>query len=730
MLPPSLTGAQTRQNVATPVTCSSSAASPIQRPSFYHDFHASGLFGYLLRPREELYGAVDHAPIRPTIERRSVSRVELDVERTAQYVTHPAEVNFEHSDSTFDYHTRSEAEKSEGEHGMARLKTAEKVSTTKARGTTRGSKTKSRKKADTGPAVTKKRALPQRNSSSERASKVHKTGSLYAGCFKGPGTLAIKAEVGADAPAAKPMGSTEHIEISSDEDDDAPLKGRVASRSRTANGNVQMETSTRKNTYRDGLRSMSVYSQLTLSGNGGFVCTPKTDLLNAKPSAPAADWSFAPLDRKTPDANAGAHDDLVPASGHVNSTPMIDSPLSDTSHCETAARLRRCEEDLTVEKTRARGLEKELARLKRENAAECERLRQEKVVQQKTSKEQLGHTLQTVARLQGEQQHKALISTAETSRLSEKLKAAMDTNQRLEAKVTQLEQDAQGLQNQRAELQGELGELHSLQKETDQLKDDCSRKQSELNTLMKELDVKKQRTDHLQVDLGAKQSEIDKLQGILDEAHKELKALQAQNTSIQKSSNAADAGSQTENTGLEAALAEERHQAGLMNSLDNLEIAAEKDHLDKIAALELTIAELQSANATLAKEAEISKDRYQHPPRPSPVPYPASPTTSYPLSPAPSQSSASFDGQIKSDNIRKTYIKVKRRYNTLRSAADDLSTTTRNMDLTSFGEFGSCLRRLKLAMDEDRESDGVEGVRGGLGQGERPKDWTAEKFGM
>jgi hypothetical protein len=72
---------------------------------------------------------------------------------------------------------------------------------------------------------------------------------------------------------------------------------------------------------------------------------------------------------------------------------------------------------------------------------------------------------------------------------------------------------------------------------------------------------------------------------------------------------------------------------------------------------------------------------------------------------------------VKSENIRKTYIKIKRRYDSLRSVAADLSAITVNMDLSSFGEFGKSLKQMKKALEEDWEGNGVvEGQQSGLSQ--------------
>jgi regulator of replication initiation timing len=73
------------------------------------------------------------------------------------------------------------------------------------------------------------------------------------------------------------------------------------------------------------------------------------------------------------------------------------------------------------------------------------------------------------------------------------------------------------------------------------------------------------------------------------------------------------------------------------------------------------------------------------------------------LSPVPS--SASSNSDVKDDNVRKMYIKVKRQYETLQSAATKLVTCTRSMDLTSFGEFGTYIKRLRGALDGNRDGE-------------------------
>jgi hypothetical protein len=67
-------------------------------------------------------------------------------------------------------------------------------------------------------------------------------------------------------------------------------------------------------------------------------------------------------------------------------------------------------------------------------------------------------------------------------------------------------------------------------------------------------------------------------------------------------------------------------------------------------------------------------------------------------SPVPSLSSFTND-EKREDNVRKMYIKTKRQYDILHSVANDLATCTRSMDLSSFGEFGKYLRKLRASLD-------------------------------
>jgi hypothetical protein len=75
-------------------------------------------------------------------------------------------------------------------------------------------------------------------------------------------------------------------------------------------------------------------------------------------------------------------------------------------------------------------------------------------------------------------------------------------------------------------------------------------------------------------------------------------------------------------------------------------------------------------------------------------------------SPVPSQSS-STDEERKEDNVRISYIKVKRQYDILRAAAKDLSECTRTLDLGNFGDFGRYMKRLRASLEGDMHGQQV-----------------------
>jgi hypothetical protein len=109
--------------------------------------------------------------------------------------------------------------------------------------------------------------------------------------------------------------------------------------------------------------------------------------------------------------------------------------------------------------------------------------------------------------------------------------------------------------------------------------------------------------------------------------------------------------------------------------------------------------DLQSENARLRKENERLRSFG--------LLSPASSSISSSSQDAKASTSSSQE-IIKENNIRKTYTKVKRRFDSLHSIAVDLITCTRSMDTSSFGEFGRYLRQLKKVLEEDNaERTGV-----------------------
>lgn len=67
------------------------------------------------------------------------------------------------------------------------------------------------------------------------------------------------------------------------------------------------------------------------------------------------------------------------------------------------------------------------------------------------------------------------------------------------------------------------------------------------------------------------------------------------------------------------------------------------------------------------------------------------------LSSAPS--SISSDEGKREENVRKMFVTTKRKYDILQSAASNLVTCTRSMDLSCFGEFGGYVKKLRGALD-------------------------------
>lgn len=107
----------------------------------------------------------------------------------------------------------------------------------------------------------------------------------------------------------------------------------------------------------------------------------------------------------------------------------------------------------------------------------------------------------------------------------------------------------------------------------------------------------------------------------------------------------------------------------------------------EVAKPDSRVEALEAEKACLAKEIEALKAA-------------ATPSRNHQtLSPASSQSST--DEEKREDNVRKMYIKTKRQYDILHSVANNLVTCTRSVDLSSFGEFGMYMKKLRSALDVD-----------------------------
>ncbi|KAF2846015.1 hypothetical protein T440DRAFT_250445 [Plenodomus tracheiphilus IPT5] len=110
----------------------------------------------------------------------------------------------------------------------------------------------------------------------------------------------------------------------------------------------------------------------------------------------------------------------------------------------------------------------------------------------------------------------------------------------------------------------------------------------------------------------------------------------------------------------------------------------------------------QSSQASPTSSFSLSQQRSSKLATPPPTPtFATSLDCRNAPSASPFRSSASVDEQ-KNDGIRKTYVKIKMKYDSLHSLLINLETCTRSMDLSSFGEFGRIMRQLRAALEKDR----------------------------
>ncbi|KAF2679069.1 hypothetical protein K458DRAFT_119802 [Lentithecium fluviatile CBS 122367] len=391
----------------------------------------------------------------------------------------------------------------------------------------------------------------------------------------------------------------------------------------------------------------------------------KTLVVKLPPRAPSRDRSLDALNGSSTEPDEDAGPNSTCGSGYLR--PKVDIPMvSATGQANSKAevRLHEYRQGLEAQIQRTRTVEEELARVKQEHADELERLHREHTVTQKDTTERLDEAQKAVARLQSEARARTE-SEDDILTLEEELRLTKENNKALQDKISALEKNAKDHKKDQAKLQLTIAEQGY------------------------DLDRKQEEVDEPEEDIEARGKELNELQESLDSKSAELDALQNE---VAAGKNAADADThlRVENANLRAELQKEKDMhEDLMKNLDYLSVTARQDLHDQISALERQNAELQ---ASLAKEKErVQRTQF-------------SPAPPYPLSPAPSLASVSSSEQTRTDNVRKMYMAVKRRYDVLHCVAMGLNLATRGMDLTSFGEFGTCLRQLRQAMEEQTET--------------------------
>ncbi|KAF2800847.1 hypothetical protein K505DRAFT_331416 [Melanomma pulvis-pyrius CBS 109.77] len=189
---------------------------------------------------------------------------------------------------------------------------------------------------------------------------------------------------------------------------------------------------------------------------------------------------------------------------------------------------------------------------------------------------------------------------------------------------------------------------------------------------------------HLSTELGKVREEGDDLKRNLEAEEKRSAALGNEVALLQ-----------TENMNLKSSLEEEKKAyLELMKTINTQSgIAAE-------------LVSVKMINEVLSKDIESLKNSYKR-------------ST---LSPTPTLtpthvSSSSEDAKI--DNVRKTYIRVKMRYDNLYSIAKKLHVSTKGMGLSNFGEFGAYLRQLKTVIED---VDGQDATSTGNGDSHRIRE--------
>jgi hypothetical protein len=231
--------------------------------------------------------------------------------------------------------------------------------------------------------------------------------------------------------------------------------------------------------------------------------------------------------------------------------------------------------------------------------------------------------------------------------------------------ISKKEELAQDLQDARQELVAAKETIQYLQQELEKARDDQNRAtkaEQDLGKLTGEVEAKEraarivlQERDQLREQLREQNQEA------LSARERHLKGLQQVRAQYEKE--------------VQGRKDDENNHSEI---LDNIL----KSHL---AASDIKVKSLETQNARLLHEVVTLKA--------AATSFRSLPT----LSPAPS--SICSDEDKRKENVRKMFVTTKRKYDILQSAASNLVTCMRSMDLSCFGEFGGCVKKLRDALD-------------------------------
>ncbi|KAF2129960.1 hypothetical protein P153DRAFT_431040 [Dothidotthia symphoricarpi CBS 119687] len=284
----------------------------------------------------------------------------------------------------------------------------------------------------------------------------------------------------------------------------------------------------------------------------------------------------------------------------------------------------------------------------------------------------------------------------ELKQLRQELEAA-------QAKIEQMEKSNADVQLQR-ERDDQIArqELDDREKEHTRLSDEFEAEKTKFSTATKERDALQLEVDQLRI-------ERSQAQAIHLQFEVERKQYQQERNELQNNFNQ----HQQERVRLQNELNQLRTELETARTESSQHTQLKQDHFalqrdleqekEGHANLLLTISKQQPTHPDSAQDSQDSHT----PLRKDSESFSQPPPSRLPFSPAPS--SASTTDEKKTENIRTTFIKVNRKYSALRSVAAKLTTCTRTMDLSSFGEFGKYCRQLGMVLKDDEVDRGVDG---------------------